>query len=205
MPKQVRLRRGTTAQHASFTGADGEVTFDTTKKALVVHDGVTAGGLPVDGYVKLAPGSLMAEQNIQSRLTISGGDDDSDAFTVTQKSQFYGTMNCDDLVLARRFSLQQEGLVYAANIALNFGSFGQKRIDLTGNLTLTTNNVANGRNLFVRLKADPSTRTLTFPAGWHWIGGAAPASLAANKIALLWLWAWGDTDADITARYLVEP
>ena len=28
---------------------------------------------------------------------------------------------------------------------------------------------------------------------------------AANKIALLWLWAWGDTDADMTARYLVEP
>ena len=39
MPKQVRLRRGTTAQHVTFTGADGEVTVDTTKKVLVVHDG----------------------------------------------------------------------------------------------------------------------------------------------------------------------
>ena len=29
MPKQVRLRRGTTAQHATFTGAEAEVTFDT--------------------------------------------------------------------------------------------------------------------------------------------------------------------------------
>lgn len=44
MPKQVRLRRGTTAQHASFAGADGEVTVDTTKRELVLHDGVTAGG-----------------------------------------------------------------------------------------------------------------------------------------------------------------
>lgn len=47
MAKQLQLRRGTTAQHASFTGAPGEVTVDTDKKALVVHDGATAGGVPV--------------------------------------------------------------------------------------------------------------------------------------------------------------
>ena len=44
MPKQVKLRRGTTAQHATFNGALGEVTVDTTKKTVVVHDGATAGG-----------------------------------------------------------------------------------------------------------------------------------------------------------------
>lgn len=43
MPKQVRLRRGTTAQHSTFTGADGELTVDTTKKTLVLQDEVTAG------------------------------------------------------------------------------------------------------------------------------------------------------------------
>lgn len=48
MPKQVRWRRGTTAEHASFTGAEGEVTVDITKKTLVVHDGVTPGGFPVN-------------------------------------------------------------------------------------------------------------------------------------------------------------
>jgi phage-related tail fiber protein len=46
MPKQVQLRRGTTAQHATFTGAVGEVTIDTSKKVPVVHDGTTAGGTP---------------------------------------------------------------------------------------------------------------------------------------------------------------
>jgi hypothetical protein len=50
MPKQVRLRRGTTAQHAAFVGAEGEVTFDTTKKVLVVHDGVTPGGKPLEDF-----------------------------------------------------------------------------------------------------------------------------------------------------------
>src|SRR5437870_5580891 len=44
MPKKVQLRRGTTAQHATFTGAQGELTFDTDKNVVVAHDGATAGG-----------------------------------------------------------------------------------------------------------------------------------------------------------------
>ena len=41
---QVRLRGGTTTEHASFTGAAREVTVNTTNNTLVVHDGTTAGG-----------------------------------------------------------------------------------------------------------------------------------------------------------------
>lgn len=47
MSTQLKLRRGTTAQHSTFRGASGEVTVDTTKKTLVVHDGTTAGGVPL--------------------------------------------------------------------------------------------------------------------------------------------------------------
>jgi hypothetical protein len=47
MSTQTRLRRGTTTQHQSFTGAEGEVTVDTTKDVVVVHDGSTAGGVPM--------------------------------------------------------------------------------------------------------------------------------------------------------------
>ncbi len=47
MAKLLKLRRGTTSQHSSFTGAEGEVTVDTTKDTLVVHDGSTAGGTPL--------------------------------------------------------------------------------------------------------------------------------------------------------------
>ena len=47
MAKVLKLRRGTTTQHGSFTGAEGEVTVDTTKDTVVVHDGSTAGGHPV--------------------------------------------------------------------------------------------------------------------------------------------------------------
>lgn len=47
MSTQVQRRKGTTAQHASFTGASAELTVDTTKNTVVVHDGATAGGIPL--------------------------------------------------------------------------------------------------------------------------------------------------------------
>ena len=46
MAKLLKLRRGTTTEHNSFTGAAGEVTVDTTTNGLVVHDGSTQGGHP---------------------------------------------------------------------------------------------------------------------------------------------------------------
>jgi hypothetical protein len=47
MATALRLRRGTTTQHNSFTGAEGEITVDTTKDTVVVHDGSTVGGFPL--------------------------------------------------------------------------------------------------------------------------------------------------------------
>jgi len=44
MAVQLQLRSGTTTEHNTFTGANGEVTVDTTNKTLRVHDGVTIGG-----------------------------------------------------------------------------------------------------------------------------------------------------------------
>jgi len=41
---RVKLRRGTTVEHKTFVGAEGEITVDTDLKRLVVHDGVTPGG-----------------------------------------------------------------------------------------------------------------------------------------------------------------
>ena len=44
MSRQIQIRRGTAIEHEAFTGAVGEVTYDTTNKTLRVHDGTTAGG-----------------------------------------------------------------------------------------------------------------------------------------------------------------
>ena len=44
MPTVLQHRRGTTSQNNSFTGAIGEITYDTTLDTLRIHDGSTAGG-----------------------------------------------------------------------------------------------------------------------------------------------------------------
>ena len=47
MATQVQFRRGTTAEHSGFKGADGEVTVDTSLKTVVIHDAITNGGFPL--------------------------------------------------------------------------------------------------------------------------------------------------------------
>ena len=47
MATQVQFRRGTTAEHSGFKGADVEVTVDTSLKTVVIHDALTNGGFPV--------------------------------------------------------------------------------------------------------------------------------------------------------------
>lgn len=59
--KRVQRRRGTTAEHAGFIGANGEFTYDTTKKTIVAHDGSTAGGMPMAKEV--------SDQNLSIRKT----------------------------------------------------------------------------------------------------------------------------------------
>ena len=61
MAKLLKLRRGTTSQHSSFTGAEGECTVDTTKDTLVVHDNSTAGGRPLlrEDVSNLAAGAIV--------------------------------------------------------------------------------------------------------------------------------------------------
>ena len=100
MAKLLKLRRGTTTQHNTFTGAEGEVTVDTTKDTAVVHDGAQAGGRPLAredmsnvssasiagqlatdsiATTKIAAGALptdvtIVDANISGNLTIASAD-----------------------------------------------------------------------------------------------------------------------------------
>jgi hypothetical protein len=61
MPFAFQRRRGTTAEHASFTGLLAELTVDTDKKTVVVHDASTAGGIPL----ARAAGGTLADTTIR--------------------------------------------------------------------------------------------------------------------------------------------
>jgi len=70
MATQVQFRRGTTSQTGSFTGAVGEVTVDSDKDTVVVHDGSQAGGFAV-ADLKTAQ-EVTATQNFNA-TTLSDG------------------------------------------------------------------------------------------------------------------------------------
>ena len=50
MPTVLQFRRGTTSQNNAFTGAAGELSIDTQRDVIRVHDGSTAGGFALLGY-----------------------------------------------------------------------------------------------------------------------------------------------------------
>ena len=75
---------------------------------------------------------------------------------------------------------------------------------LNQNTTFTTSNLGNGRSASVRVVCDGTTRTLTFPGTWTWLGSGPPSSLAANDVGYLSITAYGATDADVVAAWSYE-
>lgn len=95
-------------------------------------------------------------------------------------------------------------LTYGSTTNINFNT-NLQTVSLTGNITFTTSNLVTGRAAAVRVISDGSTRTFTFPAGWTFIGAAAPANIAASKTGILSLTSFGTTDAGVVAAYAVQP
>ena len=114
MAGQIQLRQGTTTEHNSFTGAVGEVTVDTTKDTLVVHDGVTAGGHPVaaranaDGTISLikkdgtSAGTINADGLFNNTLTSTST---TQALTAAQGKVLKDTL---DTTTSSTFGVGQE-------------------------------------------------------------------------------------------------
>jgi len=71
----IQFRRGTTTEHSSFTGLLGEVTVDTTKKTIVVHDGSTAGGSPLaleGAAISSTTGAFSSNVTVGGTLGVTG-------------------------------------------------------------------------------------------------------------------------------------
>ncbi len=68
MSRQIQIRRGSAAEHSTFTGAIGEITMDTTNKTLRVHDGETAGGTPLARADELTDLESSITQNVMKKI-----------------------------------------------------------------------------------------------------------------------------------------
>jgi hypothetical protein len=74
---------------------------------------------------------------------------------------------------------------------------------LTGNITWATSNRAAGRTVTVRVINGTTLRTLTFPAGWRFVG-PKPINIAASKIGILTVTSFSTDDANVVAAWAVE-
>ena len=71
---QVQLRRGSTSDHASFAGAEGEVTVDTDLDTIMVHTGGGAGtGIRLAKHSELSTGGGGTVVSIASGTGLTGG------------------------------------------------------------------------------------------------------------------------------------
>lgn len=102
----VKLRRGTTTQHSTFTGEEAEVTVDTTKDVVVVHDGVTVGGHPMAKASDLATVAFSGDYNDLSNLPTAGT----------------GTVTSVDLSAPLGFSVSGNPVTTTGTLALSFAS-----------------------------------------------------------------------------------
>ena len=116
MSTQVQIRRGNTAQTSVFTGAVAEITIDTDKKTLVVHDGVTVGGIP-----------LARESSLSANQVFSQA-----AFNAANSSA----------TLSAATDLTQNNSITAAFSAANSAVTLSDAIDLTQNTSITASFIA---------------------------------------------------------------
>lgn len=149
MAKQVKRRRGTAADHSTFIGAIGEITYVTDEKTLRLHDGVTMGGIPVGG-------GSGAWEDITGKPDTLAGFGITDAYSIPQIDALLGskadktntyTITQVDGLLAVKASSSDLALTDAkADAALTAidGLAVENVIPISGDYTVT---MANNGNL----------------------------------------------------------
>lgn len=93
---------------------------------------------------------------------------------------------------------------YASTVNIDFDGPKIVKIPVTGNLTLTQSNSADGirKQVTVMLCADSGSHTIAFPSGWQFIPASSqPSSVPASVTSYLTVEANGAGDANITAGW----
>ena len=148
MAKLLKLRRGTTSQHSSFTGAEGEVTVDTDKEVLVVHDGSTAGGHPMaaQDMDNVPAGSILGTQLENSGVTAGTYGSSSAIPIVTVDAQGLVTGATTSAIDSTSISNGTSNVAVANSGDITLHRSGTTRltvdnagVDITGTLDVTAN------------------------------------------------------------------
>jgi hypothetical protein len=132
MAKQVQFRGGTTAEHASFTGAVREITVDTTLYTLRVHDGATAGGIQL---AKAGANTDITSVVLsQTGLTVKGAS--ANALTIKPNETLSAARTLNVIVNDADRTINLGGNLTVSSAATISGTnTGDQTITLTGDVT----------------------------------------------------------------------
>ena len=174
MTTALQLRRGTTTQHATFVGANGEVTVDTDKKTLVVNDGVTQGGTPLareDSLTKFVRHDTAAQgltgtqqSNVKTNIGLGNVSNTSDAdkpvSTATQEA-LEGKLDKSGGILTGSLTLTGP-LALSGNATTALGAVPKQQVEALINTAVTgrTSAYIGGRG-----QVFTSSGTFTVPEG----------------------------------------
>ena len=172
MAKLLKLRRGTTSQHSSFTGAEGEVTVDTTKDTLVVHDGSTAGGHPI--AKESANLSLIDEDNMATN-------------SATRPPSQQSVKAYADTKASPPASAGTVGTSETVQVDSNKDITGFRNVTLTGELDAATGDFSGDVDVDGTLEADAVT-----------VNGTALNEYIADTVGAM---VTGNTETGITVTY----
>lgn len=178
MARQIQFRRGTTAEHSTFTGALGEVTVDTDKDVVVVHDGVTAGGVPMIKSADLATVATTGDYtDLTNTPTIP-----TDFVSAASGGTFSGNVTVSAEFIADSYN-ETYAALSGTTPTVNCEAGNNFALSTTGNTTFTFSNPpASGTAYGFTLKVTAGgTHTLTWPASVDWPGGTAPDAPASGE------------------------
>lgn len=185
MSKQIQRRRGSTAEHASFTGAAGELTVDTTKKTVVVHDGTTAGGTPL---------AKEAHSHAEGSDTAAGMLEVATAAEIRNN----GTANralVTDQVWSSASPVNLGNVT--GNVTLTFSNFLNAKATQTGNVTLNAvSGLKQGQTAVIEFFQDATGgRTISLNSSVFVTSGAISITTTANARNVLTFYGLSDGKA----------
>ncbi len=186
MAKLLKLRRGTTAQHASFTGAEGEVTIDTTKDTAVIHDGSTAGGTPLakQNMSNVPAGTIVGTQLENSGVTGGQYGSSSAIPIITVDNQGLVTSASTTAIDSTTIANGTSNVAVANNGDITTTRSGTARlvvdsegVDVTGHLRATSGNLITDYAVYL----NNSNGTVFFGADTGGFGTIAGIGIAGNN------------------------
>lgn len=161
---QVQWRGDTTAKSDAFTGANKEITIDTDKKVVVVHDGSTPGGFP----------SAREDHTHTGYITETNVADDT---TPELSGPLEGNNEiASKLIFKDTAEVTQALGSISSNTTINLENGNMATCTIGSNLVFSFSNppASGATGFLVLMVTNGGAYTITWPTGTVWDQGGAP-------------------------------